>query len=190
MILVIFRRFLNFGPFFGPFLGTLVENAKSKRVAPGNSLNFPKILTLIFGSLKCVFPKCTFSEPQLSRRGLVWYLLNSCLIRWLILQQQTLPPCSCLPWDVTFQKLQLFKTGWRWNLKLKNIIEDKFTRPRLAKLWHCICHCNSWNKSPALITFSQRFWITETVQNPFVGLGLIVTIGSHILIDIPKTQRS
>ena len=25
MILVIFRRFLNFGPFLGPFLGTLVE---------------------------------------------------------------------------------------------------------------------------------------------------------------------
>ena len=35
MVLVIFRRFLNFGPFFGPFLGTLVENS--------NSLNFPKI---------------------------------------------------------------------------------------------------------------------------------------------------
>ena len=42
MILVIFWRFLNFGPFFGPFLGTLVENSKHKKVAPGNSLNFPK----------------------------------------------------------------------------------------------------------------------------------------------------
>ena len=40
MILVIFRRFLNLGPFFGPFLGTVVENSKHKRVAPGNSLNF------------------------------------------------------------------------------------------------------------------------------------------------------
>ena len=39
MILVIFRCFLNFGPFFGPFLGTLVENSKHKKVAPGNSLN-------------------------------------------------------------------------------------------------------------------------------------------------------
>ena len=39
VILVIFRRFLNFGPFFGPFLGTLVENSKHKKVAPGNSLN-------------------------------------------------------------------------------------------------------------------------------------------------------
>ena len=55
MILVIFRRFLNFGPFFGPFLGTLVENSKHKKVAPGNSLNFPKkikILTLIFDEVR------------------------------------------------------------------------------------------------------------------------------------------
>merc|ERR1712127_564863 len=77
MILVIFRRFLNFGPFFGPFLGTLVENSKHKKVAPGNSLNFPKIVTLIFGSQNHVFLKYTFSWPQLSWRGLVWYLLNS-----------------------------------------------------------------------------------------------------------------
>ena len=41
VILVIFRRFLNFGLFFGPFLGTLVENSKHKRVAPGNFFNFP-----------------------------------------------------------------------------------------------------------------------------------------------------
>ena len=41
MVLVIFWRFLNFGPFFGPFLGTVVENSKHKRVAPGNFLNFP-----------------------------------------------------------------------------------------------------------------------------------------------------
>ena len=26
---------------FGPFLGPLLENAKNKRVAPGNSLNIP-----------------------------------------------------------------------------------------------------------------------------------------------------
>ena len=32
---------------------------------------------MIFWSQKCVFPKCTFSGPQLSRRDLVWYLLNS-----------------------------------------------------------------------------------------------------------------
>ena len=31
----------------------------------------------IFWSLECVFPKCTFSGPQLNQRGLVWYLLNS-----------------------------------------------------------------------------------------------------------------
>ena len=36
-----------------------------------------KILTLIFRSQKCLLQKCTFSGPQLSRRGLVWYLLNS-----------------------------------------------------------------------------------------------------------------
>ena len=56
MVLVIFRRFLNFGPFFGPFLGTLVENAKLKRVAPGNSridIQVPKMLfskIYIFGA--------------------------------------------------------------------------------------------------------------------------------------------
>ena len=43
MVLVIFRCFLNFGLFFGPFLGTVVENAQHKRVAPGNSLNHPHI---------------------------------------------------------------------------------------------------------------------------------------------------
>ena len=35
MVLVIFWRFLN----FGPFLGTVGENVKHKRVAPGISLN-------------------------------------------------------------------------------------------------------------------------------------------------------
>ena len=34
-----------------------------------------KTLASIFGSLKCIFPKCTFSGLQLSLRGLVWYLL-------------------------------------------------------------------------------------------------------------------
>ena len=42
MVLVIFWCFLNFGPFFGPFLGTVVENSKNKRVAPGNFFNFAK----------------------------------------------------------------------------------------------------------------------------------------------------
>ena len=42
MVVVIFRRFLNFGPFFGQFLGTVVENAKHKKVAPGNSIQFRK----------------------------------------------------------------------------------------------------------------------------------------------------
>ena len=35
-----------------------------------------KILSRMFGSLKCVFPKCTFLGPQLNRLGRVWYLLN------------------------------------------------------------------------------------------------------------------
>ena len=62
-----FGVFFNIGPFFGPFLGTLVENSKHKKnVAPGNSLNFPKkikILILIFGSQKCVFPNVHFRAP-------------------------------------------------------------------------------------------------------------------------------
>ena len=74
MVLVIFRRFVNFGPFFEPLLGTVVENAKHKRVAPGNSL---KILALIFGSLKCTFPKCTFSEPQLSLLNFQYFAGNN-----------------------------------------------------------------------------------------------------------------
>ena len=51
------RRFLKVGPFCGPFLGNVVENAKQKRVAPGNPLNFPqkKVLALIFGSLNAFF---------------------------------------------------------------------------------------------------------------------------------------
>ena len=39
MVLVIFRRFFNFELFFGPFLGTLVENSKHKKVAPGKIPN-------------------------------------------------------------------------------------------------------------------------------------------------------
>ena len=40
-------------------------------------MKFPKTLAAIFRSLKCVFPKCTFSGPQLNQLGLVWYILNS-----------------------------------------------------------------------------------------------------------------
>ena len=46
MILVIFLRFLNFGPFFGLFLGTLGEKSKHKKVAPGNSLNATTLMPL------------------------------------------------------------------------------------------------------------------------------------------------
>ena len=35
-----FSAFLNIGPFFGPFLGTVVKNAKHKKVAPGIDLTF------------------------------------------------------------------------------------------------------------------------------------------------------
>ena len=43
MVLVILQPVLNFGPFFGPFLGTLVENAKIKRVAAGKTNTNPNI---------------------------------------------------------------------------------------------------------------------------------------------------
>ena len=42
-----------------------MENAKNKKVLPGISFNFQKkvkAIAPIFGSLKCSFPKCTFSE--------------------------------------------------------------------------------------------------------------------------------
>ena len=51
-----------------------------KRVALGNSLNFSKKNenpNIDIWVPKMVFPKCTFSGPKLSRRGVVWYLLNS-----------------------------------------------------------------------------------------------------------------
>ena len=62
--------FVNFELFFGQLLGTAVKNTNHKKVVPGNYLNKKK-------SLKCVFPRCKFSGPQLSRRGLVWNFLNS-----------------------------------------------------------------------------------------------------------------
>ena len=37
--MVLFRCFLNFGPLFGPFLGTIVENTKHEKVVSGNYLN-------------------------------------------------------------------------------------------------------------------------------------------------------
>ena len=60
MVLVIFLRFLNFGLFFGPFLGTEVKNAKLKKVAPGNSL---KILASKFRSKLCFFKMYIFEAP-------------------------------------------------------------------------------------------------------------------------------
>ena len=66
--LVIFWRFLNFRTFFGPFLGTVVKNAKLKKVAPGNSLDL-KTLASKFKSLRCVFPKCTFLGAQIESEG-------------------------------------------------------------------------------------------------------------------------
>ena len=55
-----FTAFLNFGPFFGPFLGFAVKNTKQKKIAPGiyPSCMFvisQKILASILRSLKCVF---------------------------------------------------------------------------------------------------------------------------------------
>ena len=78
MVLVIFRRFLNFGSFFCPFVGTVVENAKHNRVAPGNSLNCPKKIKKNHSINICV-PKMRFSKmyifgPKLNQLGLVWYL--------------------------------------------------------------------------------------------------------------------
>ena len=48
-----------------------------KKVVPDIFVISLKILASIFGSLKCVFLKCTFLGPQLNRSGLVCYLLNS-----------------------------------------------------------------------------------------------------------------
>ena len=50
--------------------------AQSEAHGPPSAMAVRKTKTLasIFGSLKYIFPKCTFLGHQLSRRGLVWYL--------------------------------------------------------------------------------------------------------------------
>ena len=58
--LVIFRHFLNFKLFFGPFLGTVVKNAKHKKVVPGINLTNPSVNVWV---------------PQM--RFPIMYLLNS-----------------------------------------------------------------------------------------------------------------
>ena len=92
MILVIFRRFLNFGPFFGPFLGTLVENSKNKKVAPGNpnidiwvpKMRFSKMY--IFGGPNWVRGACYgiffICEKPALRAGLINELMFSFLKCW------------------------------------------------------------------------------------------------------------
>ena len=48
---VLLQRFLNFKPFFGPFLGTIVNTLTHKKVAPGINIIFrisQKILALIW----------------------------------------------------------------------------------------------------------------------------------------------
>ena len=43
-----FSAFFELRTVFGPFLGTVVKNAKHKNVASGNSLNFQKKIASIF----------------------------------------------------------------------------------------------------------------------------------------------
>ena len=63
-----FSAFFELLTIFGPFLGIVVKNAKQKKVAPGIDINFcylsHKETASIFGSLKFVFPKCTFLGPN------------------------------------------------------------------------------------------------------------------------------
>ena len=150
MVLVTFWHFLNFRPFFGPFWGTLVENSEHKKVAPG-------ILTLIFGSQNCVFLKSTFSGPQLSRSGLVWYLLNSWKARasrglfnifFLLLKlKYTLTQVKCtflfpLPWPAIicgFPYCTTVITGLGWgalNGRFMRLISN-------IKIMDCLIICNS-----------------------------------------------
>ena len=67
MVLVIFHRYFNFGPFFGPFLGTLVENAKKGRVAPGD---FPqKNLNIYIWVPKMRFSKMYIFGAPIDSKG-------------------------------------------------------------------------------------------------------------------------
>ena len=53
--------------FWRQFLGTVVKNAKHKKVTPGIYLHFfisPKIGVSLFWSLKCVSPKYNFFGPR------------------------------------------------------------------------------------------------------------------------------
>ena len=85
-----FGVFLNFGPFFGPFLGTVVENSRDKKVAPGNSINFQnklKFLHKYLGPTNVFFQNVHFWGPN--RVGGAWYgiflirdnlIINCCAI--------------------------------------------------------------------------------------------------------------
>ena len=125
--LAIFRRFLNFWLFFGLFLGTVVKNAKHKKIAPCKSLNFQqKSIALIFRSLKCVFPKCTFSGPKLNRLGVVWYLLISskahaprgCPANTQVLTRHTTYNIQNVDANTTYDMLMLMSLS---NLSMSNI---------------------------------------------------------------------
>ena len=71
--LVIFRCFLNFGPFFEPFLGTVVKNTKHEKIAPGIDLNFSKNPSVNSCFLKMHFHKMyIFGAPiELTGPGMV-----------------------------------------------------------------------------------------------------------------------
>ena len=85
MVLIIFRRFLNFGLFFGRFE---VLQWKHKKFAPGNSLNF---LAFIFGSLKWFFQNV--QSRGLNWVGGAWYGI------FLIRQKPALRACLIMEWE-------------------------------------------------------------------------------------------
>ena len=65
-----FLAFLNFRPFFGPFLGTVVKNLRHQKVAPGISLDFPqKKPSIDIWVLKIIFSKMYISGDQIELEG-------------------------------------------------------------------------------------------------------------------------
>ena len=152
--------------FFGRFLGTILENAKHKKVAPGNFFNLQlKILALIFGSLKFVLPKCTFLGPQFIWRGLVWYLLNSWApsVSMIILKITEIS-------DMIKKNRKIIITGHiiesdliAFPLTYMNCLVTIFEWPQIANLWFVIfgwkiLHCTLCCARHSL------FWLSRTSQ--------------------------
>ena len=137
---------------FGSFLGTVVKNAKHKKVVICRI-----ILASILGSVICVFPKCTSLGPHLNRRGLVWYFLNSSKAQALL---QILPAITCQihfysPPSMFMDILRTFQIVWKISKHSRKFLEtlkNFQSVPKVSKLS---------GKFPEYLESVWRFFVTS-----------------------------